>query len=125
MNSRMQRVLAGAAVALLAATPAAFAAAPTHGGLYVGQGSTKKIALRVSSSGKHFKARLYCFRQNQGAISGTISHGKFSGHKSTGGTLLWSLKGGFTSKTAGKLTLHIGSLCDGHGGHLALALAPS
>jgi hypothetical protein len=125
MNTRTQRVAAGAALALLALTPSAFAAAPTHGGLYIGQGSTKKIALRVSSSGKHYTARLYCFRQSQGTISGAITRGTFSGHKSTGGTLLWSIRGSFSSKDAGKVTLHIGSLCDGHGGHLGLALAPS
>jgi hypothetical protein len=125
MNTRIPRVALAVVVALVVLASSAFAAAPTHGGLYIGQGSTKKIALRVSSSGKHYTARLYCYRQSQGTISGAITHGKFSGHKSTGGTLLWSIRGSFSSKDAGKVTLHVGSLCDGHGGHLGLTLAPS
>jgi hypothetical protein len=120
MNTRMLRILSGAALTLMAIVPVASAAAPTHGALYIGQHKTKKIALRVSSSGKHYLARLYCAGHGSGAISGTITHGKFSGHESSGSTLLWSIKGSFASKETAHVSLHVHALCDGVGGHLTL-----
>lgn len=125
MRPRVLKVASGTALAVFAVTSLALAAAPTHGALYIGEGSAKKVALRVSSSGKGYVARLYCDRHGVGRIRGTIKHGAFSGHQSTGGTLLWSIKGSFSSRDSGKLTLHVGALCDGRGGHLALTRTPS
>jgi hypothetical protein len=124
MNTHVLKAMSGTALALLTVASTAIAAAPTHGALYSGQGSRKKVALRVSPSGKTYLARLYCDQRGVGAIRGTIKHGAFSGRQSTHGTLLWSIKGTFASSDTATVRLRVGALCDGVGGHLTLTQSP-
>jgi hypothetical protein len=121
---RMRLTLATLAL-LLAVTGAglALAATPKKGGLYSGQkdlGTTKKVVVRVSKSGKNVLARLYCDKRGVGALKAAVKGGRFSARRETSGTLLWAIKGHFTSKKSLRVKLTVLALCDGTGGSLTL-----
>jgi hypothetical protein len=124
-------MLALALAALVAATfPALLsAAAPTKGGTYTGELAEtagrleKRIVLKVSSSGATGRARLACGDTRIGLSSKfSIEKGKFTAKKSVGSTLVWRLKGKFTSKQKAKAKLYLPAVCDGRGGKLTLSL---
>lgn len=126
MSGRPSRIGAGALAAALVVTATALAASPVKGGDYRGtfNGGQKELRVRVASSGRKATARLYCSKEHSGTLSLPIVHGAFKGSKTSGGTLLWSVKGRFTSRTTIKAGVHIKALCDGRSGKAKLTLVP-
>jgi hypothetical protein len=116
-------LLAGAFPALL------IAASPKKGGTYAGELSetagriSKRVVLKVSSTGATGRARLQCADTRIGLSSKfTISKGKFTAKKAIGSSLVWRLKGKFTSKETAKAKLYLPAVCDGKGGKITLEL---
>jgi hypothetical protein len=126
----MRAVLVGTLIASLAVTATvAEAAQPAKGGAYVGKlsetaaRSEKRVVLKVASSGKTGRVRLSCSSTRAG-LSGKfdISGGKFTAKKMVGSTLVWRLKGKFSSRSKARATLYAPAVCDGKGGKVTLKL---
>ena len=112
--------LSGAAIAL--------AASPKKGGVYIGTKSAlvkKQIVLRVSKDGKSAFASLRCADTLASTMSNiTIHKGRFSGTRSTGSLVIWTLTGRFTSKTTATASAFLHAVCDGGTVRLTLTLVP-
>src|SRR5712691_256505 len=125
---------AGAAVlglALALSFPASgLAAHPKKGGSYVGTlsektgRSSKRVVVRVGSSGKSASLRLECSSTRAGTIKRfkIASSGRFNAKKKTGSTLVFRLRGRFVSKAKARAKLYLPSVCDGKGGSTTLQL---
>jgi hypothetical protein len=121
VTSKLGRTTLIAIVAL--ALPAlALAASPQKGKTYIGTkggGTTsvsKKVSLKVSSSGKTGQASLYCgsARTPSTTPKFKITKGKFTATKKTGSITLWSLTHGkFTSSSKATARLNVVTTCDG------------
>jgi len=113
---------------VLAVTAAALAANPKRGGFYTGTKAgtvSKKLTLKVSQDRKRAVANLYCADQHTGKIKNVeISKGSFSGKQKVGSTLVWSVKGSFSSASKASAKVNLNSVCDGVGFKVTLTLAP-
>ena len=123
---RRRIALCTIALALLLAG-IALAANPTKGGTYTGTKAgviEKKLSLKVAKNGKTAIANLYCAGKHVSVMKGVvIAKGKFTGRKTLGSSLIWKLKGSFSSSTAAKATATLSAICDGGRAILNLTLA--
>jgi hypothetical protein len=126
VSGKAGRIGAAAIATALVVSATAVAATPVKGGSYRGKfnGGAKELRVRVASSGRRVTARLYCTNEHVGTLSLPVVHGAFKGSKSSGGTLLWSVKGRFSTRTTIDAGVHIKALCDGRSGKAHLTLVP-
>ena len=129
-RNTLRPVVAGLLIVAVGATAAtAVAASPKKGASYVGELSettarlSKRVVLKVSSSGTTGRVRLECSNTRVGVSSKfTISKGKFTAKKTTGSLLVWRLRGSFSSSQKATAKLYLPAACDGKGGKITLLL---
>ncbi len=129
-HARLTAVLAVLALAAFVFPSVVGAAAPKKGASYTGELKenqsriSKRVVLKVSSSGKTGKVRLECGGTRIGVSSKfSIVKGKFTAKKTTGSLLVWRLRGGFSSNQKAKAKLYLPAACDGKGGKITLNIA--
>jgi hypothetical protein len=121
-------IVAVCSIALVLALAAvALAVNPKKGATYSGSktGAVEhKISLKVASNGKSAIVNLYCSGHHVSVMKNVvIAKGKFAGRKTLGSTLVWKIKGSFTSSTTAKATATLSSICDGGRAILTLTRA--
>ena len=129
-HASLTAILAVLALAAFAFPAMVGAAAPKKGASYTGElketqsRGSKRVVLKVSSSGKTGRVRLECSGTRFGVSSKfSISKGKFTAKKTTGSLLVWRLRGGFSSSQKATAKLYLPAACDGKGGKITLTLA--
>ena len=104
----------------------ALAAHPKKNAVYVGvwRDKTDKLSIHVSSTERSGHAKLWCFKAFQGTSSrfAISRQGYFKAAYYFAGSLEWSARGHFTSRTTAVASVHLAIACSGIGSARNLTL---
>lgn len=118
-------------VSALGIASAAFAAAPTKGGVYQGElfatsavALPKKVRLIATKTGRSARVLWWC---GSGRAPSTLrvqiaADGTFKGTSNVGTLTVWAIKGRFVSPSKARAALQLKTICDGKGGTVNLEL---